>query len=137
MIGHLYYAIGLTILIVSVNFILNFFKLNKISTWSRKFVKVTGNTPSIQDYRSTEDYEVSKFLSIYNIIEPLWMVFGLMSASWYVFLFLIFLRYLMKIIKNKYIGLVFAIVKSLLILFLIINHFHLHIDLLEIIKSSF
>jgi hypothetical protein len=141
--GHIYYSIGLINLLIIITFILNFFKISKLSEWTIKFKEKTGRSPLKTDYNSVEDYNLFNGISVLIVVEFLWTFVGLLTNSWYIFMFLIITSILLKItmrpIKwsffNKIISLVFLNVKFMVYLFLIINRFHLHLDILELLKT--
>lgn len=143
MLGHIYYAIGLFILIAIIAHISRFKKIQSISEWVEKFKDVTGKDPQKADYRSKEELNLFLGISILSFIEFMWALGGLLTGSWYIFLSLfiysIIIRLIIKPIKftlfGKIVVLHFIILKFLVYLYLIINHFHLHYDTLSIIKS--
>ena len=143
MLGHIYYATGLLILISIIAHISRFKKIQSVSEWVEKFKSVTGKDPQKSDFRSKEELNLSIGISILSLLEFMWALGGLLTGSWYIFLSLfiysIIIRLLIKPIKftlfGKIAALHFIILKFLVYLYLIINHFHLHYDTLSIIKS--
>ena len=143
MIGHIYYAIGLLVAFSILSIILRFRKIYSTKEWVEKYEKVTGKKPIRKDYRSKEEYSVSETSSILSSIELIWIIGGFITNSWYLFgSFLIIsflLNFIIRPIKftffHKYISLSFLILKFSVYLYLIINHFHLHLDTWSIIKQ--
>lgn len=143
MIGHIYYAIGSFIIISILTILLKFKKIYSISEWVEKFKKVTRNNPEKKDFRDKDEYELYTGVIILSSIEFIWSLLGLLTNSWYIFLFLIILmtlsKSLLSLIKytiiDKIISFSLILFKFLIYLYLIINHFHLHIDTINIIKS--
>jgi hypothetical protein len=143
MIGHIYYAIGLLVAFSILSTILRFRKIYSTKEWIEKYEKVTGKKPIRKDYRSKEEYSASETSSILSSIELTWIIGGFITNSWYVFGSLLVISFLLNIIIrpikftffHKYISLSFLILKFSVYLYLIINHFHLHLDTWSIIRQ--
>ena len=136
MLGNLYYIIGLFIMILSFSNLLNFLKFNKIRNWVMKFKKVTKNDVTIEDFKKESDYNLFTLYSSFIVIEFVWLLLGLTSNNWYLFLILISLNSIYKFninIVSTTIGFIFSVFKFISILFLIINHFHLHLNIIDYI----
>lgn len=143
--GHIYYTLGL-IVILSVVFML--IKLNTYllaKEWYLKFEKVTGKKPAKSDFRSQDELTVFYGISSLSVVEFIWIVAGLLTSSWYVYLSLLVYSFIMGYI-NKSTSLLFVkritighflIIKIFVYLYLVVNHFHLHYDTLQIIKDLF
>jgi hypothetical protein len=145
MISDLFYIIGLFILIISFSNAINFIKFTRIRRWALTFKKVTKNDVVKKDFKSNEDYNIFTIYSLFLIIETFWFIIGLISSSWYIFLVLLCLS-LFLIFINKYfgnniiltaVGFIFSYLKFPVILFLILNHFHFHLDILLYLESCF
>ena len=143
MISDLFYIIGLFILIISFSNAINFIKFNSIRRWALTYRKVTGSDVLKKDFKSNEDYNIFTIYSLFLVVESIWFIIGLISASWYVFLLLLCVS-LILILINKYfgyniifttIGFIFSFLKFPVILFLILNHFHFHLDILTYLES--
>jgi hypothetical protein len=143
MIGHIYYAIGLLVAFSILSTILRFRKIYSTKEWIEKYEKVTGKKPIRKDYRSKEEYSASETSSILSSIELTWIIGGFITNSWYVFGSLLVISFLLNLIIrpikftffHKYISLSFLILKFSVYLYLIINHFHLHLDTWSIIRQ--
>jgi hypothetical protein len=140
MIGHLYYLIGLSILLISFSNIIYYQRFFNILLWTRSFKKISGSDPISKDFRTMEDYNIFITFNSFEKIEFIWFFFGLITNSWIVFLALIGLSFLSNIILNskltifgKFFGLLIEITKTICIFILIINHFHIHLDWLSLI----
>jgi hypothetical protein len=139
--GHVYYGLGLIILICILTMIMNYFKISKISEWCYKFKEKTGKAPIKMDFNSIDDFNLYNGISFLIAIEFIWTIGGLLTNSWYIFMFVIIISTIIKIIMSinilkwsfisRLIFFLFLNFKFLLYLFLIINHFHLHIDIWE------
>jgi hypothetical protein len=142
MIGHIYYFIGLFILIFSFSNLFNFFKFSKIRDWYIAFEKVTKKTIARKDFRNDKDYNIFILWSVFNFFELTWIVLGLATKSWPIFLSLIIFELLTKLISknlkfrfiSKTFGFSFQMCKFIIILILILNHFHFHQDLLNFLR---
>ena len=143
MIGHIYYAIGLLVAFSILSIILRFRKIYSTREWIEKYEKVTGKKPIRKDYRSKEEYSASETSSILSSIELMWIIGGFITNSWYVFGSILVISFLLNLIIkpikftffHKYISLSFLILKFSVYLYLIINHFHLHLDTWSIIRQ--
>jgi hypothetical protein len=64
----------------------------------------------------------------------IWSLIGLFSSQWILFFLLILLEFILRPV-NKFIIRVDGILRFLLLLFILINKFHLHINIFELIKN--
>lgn len=137
MLGHLYYFFGLILFLINISVISKFKTIYKIKEWTIKYKKVTSKEPTKKEFNDKDFQYFSSYASI-DIINFLWLFFGLITKSWYVFSFMILLNLSINIV-TKYIG-EFTIIGRVLeftktlftcfiIGFLVINHFHLHLDI--------
>lgn len=141
MLGNIYYLIGLVVLILSISNIYGFYKINDIKSWIRSFKKISGTDPGPNEFRNPKDFKLLSSYSLSITIEFIWLVLGILTNSWYIYLGLIVSSYIYNGILSritidtiqKNLGLLFFIFKSLIILILIINHFHLHINWVDLI----
>ena len=101
------------------------FAPKKVLSFYKEYVK----TP--KEKRSNLQKGYTMFLALYLI----WMLVGLLTFQWIIFLLLIKTYYL----RNKwlYIGLISRITTPYLILFTIVNAYYLKIDFFELILSLF
>lgn len=142
--GHLFYFFGLIVVLFNIFNISRYKRIFELREWMIKFKEVTGRNPVATDYRKKDDKDILTAWSLSIILTSLWIFFGLLSKSWYVFLFILLMNTIINLI-TKLIGefnmFAFAIhfIKNILILFLIVflilNHFHLHLDIWNLIKS--
>jgi hypothetical protein len=141
MLANFYYFIGLFILICSFSNLINFFKFSKIRHWISTYQKVTNVDVSRKDFRKIEEYNIFTIYSIFTICEFVWFLIGLVSNSWYVFLSLILLsfttRFIAKLLNHNIVyntlGFTIQFIKFSAILILILNHFHFHLDWIELL----
>ena len=143
--GHIYYAIGILIFIGSLFTLIRFNKVFSVKEWYFKFKEITDKEPTILDFRKKGDKKIFVNHNFLLLFEIIWITLGLITNSWYIFLSILIINIILNIIfrKNRFslIGKIssfgFLLLRISTYLFLIINHFHLHIDLLEIISKSF
>jgi hypothetical protein len=141
MLANFYYFIGLFILICSFSNLINFFKFSKIRHWISTYQKVTNEDVSRKDFRKIEEYNIFTIYSIFTICEFVWFLIGLVSNSWYIFLSLILLSFTTRLIAKllnhnvlyNTLGFTIQFIKFSAILILILNHFHFHLDWIELL----
>jgi hypothetical protein len=136
MLGSIFYATGLLILVVLTSQILKFRKTQTTKEWFIKYKKFTGNTPKEENFRSNDEWKLYQSSQILFAVEHFWIILGFLSSNWFIFLTLLiytsFIRWSIKsfqhTIVGKFLELHSMIIRLLTIFFLIINHFHLHLD---------
>lgn len=141
MLGDVYYSIGILVLLSVLSTILKFGKIYSIKEWREKYEKVIGKIPVKRDYRNKKEYSISQSNKILSIFELVWISFGFFSNSWYLFLLLIICSYITNLVTKpfkwtlfyKLIIFSFIFSKMILYLYLITNHFLLHLDTYSII----
>ena len=143
MIYHLFYLVGIPFLIRElIDLIQPIQYINKMNTIYKMADKK--NEPKAYEYL-TIDEKSALWYSVFSYIYVLWMMVGLFTSEWIIFLtFLIFsfLIYypIIKLIRTKlgvgkaYITahIIATIIDICIILFAIINHYHLHINLINL-----
>lgn len=77
-----------------------------------------------------------KSVSVCMIFYMIWVLVGLMSSQWVIFIALLLVSILIpkKILIIRWID---SLISLALLIFLILNKFHLHIDLWKLIKEKF
>ena len=141
MLGHIFYFIGLFIALISLSNVINYFIYLKVRKWSETFKKITNTQPILIDFRNKEEYNIFITYPIFSILQMIWFLIGLISNSWYVFFSIIVLNILLtnfnKLVNvlfvEKITSFTFNIFKLVVILLLIINHFHLHYDWIKLL----
>lgn len=136
MLGSIFYATGLLILVILTSNILKFNKINSTKEWFFKYKKFTGNIPKEENFRTNEEWKIHQSSQILSFIEKSWIFLGFLSSSWFIFMILIISNSVIKWVINpiqfsiigKLIGIQYLILELIVILFLIINHFHLQIN---------
>jgi hypothetical protein len=142
--GHLFYLFGLIVLFFNIFNISKYKRIFELREWMIKFKKVTGRNPVVTEYRKNDDKDILTTWSVSVIFTSFWIFLGLLTKNWYVFLFIILLNTFINLITRvvgefSIFSFIMQFVKNILILFvvifLILNHFHLHLDIWNSIKS--
>ncbi len=145
--GHIFYAIGLFIFLLDLLNLFNYHKTWKVAEWAEAFKKVNKRSPKKSDYRTTDDYNTGMFTGFIALSELIWCIIGLLSGSWKVFAVLFIFGFLTQFIQggigklfgkkcnslNKIISYGYLIIKATVLMILVLNHFHLHLDLFKLI----
>jgi hypothetical protein len=145
MLGDIFYILGLFTLIFSFSNLINYSKYWKIKQWYIAFQKVSNREIIRKDFRDSKDYNIFTMFHVFNLVEISWLVLGICTKSWLIFLILLafelFKFFILKKLKYKlftnFFGLTFQFFKFLLILILILNHFHFHQDILVTFVHGF
>ncbi len=141
--GHIYYALGLIPLLMTLAVFIKLKDYNKTKEWYSKFEKVTGKKPLKSEFRTLDEYNLYTGVSGITVIDFIWVILGLLTQSWYIFIAIMLLSVVVNLIK-KSIGInlisntltgILLITKFSVYLYLIINHFHLHLDAWDIITK--
>lgn len=139
--GHLFYIYVLLTTVLLFPIITKFFRLKTIQEWYTKFEKVTGKKPLKSDFRSEEEYNLYISISIVSLLELFIIIGGLLSSSWYIYLVLFLLSIILTIclrpiqftMVSKTILFINQLFRISCYVFMIINHFHIHLDIYNLI----
>lgn len=145
MLENLFYIVGLVVILSVLNIISKFKSIYSVREWEQKYKKVVGKIPVRSDYRSKSEYNLSRKMGILYLFEITWIIIGILTHNWYLFLGLIIFSFVIGIILKpfrytlvfKILSVLFLIIRLLLYTYLVINHFHLHIDTYEVILQHF
>ncbi len=112
----------------------------EVSDWVRKFKKVTKKDPKKSDFKDIESFELNKGIGCMAVLELLWYFMGILSGSWFIFLTVIGLGILNSLFMKLFplsirvvIGFIFNLFKLGATVFLVINHFHLHLNVFSML----
>jgi len=138
----IYYIIGLFLFFSNLSVIYKWKSHSRIAFWNKTFKNVTGSYPKESDFSSKDEYNhFIGYLGVF-IIESIWILIGLLSGSWILMIFLLILNNISSYLIHRYdnvfskiTGFLIFLVKTLTILFIILNKFHLHMDVTNIIKN--
>jgi hypothetical protein len=143
MLGHIYYFFGLLLFLIDLGLLMRFNKVQKIKNWIESFYKVTQKKPKKEDMNS-EDYKIVNAYETLVITNFLWIFFGLITKSWKLYVIVLVLNFfvnfiLMNVKRYQFLNYIFELIRFLLILicvgFAVINHFHLHIDIINLLMK--
>ena len=135
MLGDIFYFLGLLVFIVSIAKTVTYYKAVTIKEWVKAFKNVSKKTPVKKDFKSNDDFSIYNLSTSGEIMEFLFFLSGLLTGSWIIFAMILSLQILigqlnkLKIFE-KTIGFLFQTTKAFTIVLLIINHYHLHLDLI-------
>jgi hypothetical protein len=143
MLSDIYYFFGIFILLSVISQLLKYNEIFSLSEWYEKFEKVTGKKATKADFRKESEWNLFISKNILLVIEGFWIIFGLITNNWFIFILLIFYGKLISLffgrikysIVGKYIYFQYFLLKSILYGFMIINHFHLKLDLWFMFKD--
>jgi hypothetical protein len=138
MLGNIFYLFGLLIFVFSFSRLINYNKILQIQDWVLAFKKVAQKDPTKKDFRSQEDYNLFLGYGTISVVESIWIIFGLLSGNWQIFLILLLsgvilknvLEYSPKTLK-KVVGFTFSFIRTITTLILVLNHFHFHLNIFE------
>lgn len=139
----IYYIIGIIVALSSISSILKFGKLYSIKEWKEKYEKVIGRKPLRKEFRNKKEYSLLEASNILSLFEFIWILGGLFTSIWYVFISIIIISYLfdfiIKPIKftilHKLSTFSFLLARLWLYLYLIVNHFYLHQNVYNIVNQ--
>lgn len=143
MIGDIFYSFGVIILILNTFVLFRYRGILKVIEWISKFKKVVKRLPIKSDYRSPDDRGLLLVWSFTFVVTTFWMLFGLLGKGWIMFSSLIISSFLLNVsikVAGEFskVSYLIGVFKYFIIistmLFLILNHFHFHLDLLKLIK---
>jgi hypothetical protein len=143
MLINLYYLIGVFVLLSVISQLLKFKKLFSVIEWYDKFEKVTGNKAKKEDFRNESEWNIFISTNILLLIEGFWVIFGFITNNWFIFILLVIYEKILRLLFNniryslivKFLYLKFYILKAILYGFMIVNNFHIGLDLWKIFKD--
>lgn len=100
-----------------------------------EYIVIKNPSKSIQIYKSirmkNSDFQLftdkELILVIFNYLYILWVFVGTFTSQWLMFLVIFLLSFLSK--NNKYIRVIDSVITFLILLFIVLNKFHLHIQI--------
>lgn len=141
MLYHIFYLIGILYLIREIHDLLQ--PIQHAKKMSMLHNMIDKNIESHEDL--SQDEKNALWYAVFSLIYVVWMFVGLITSEWIIFLFFIIISFLIyspivKLIRTKlgigkaYITahIIATIIDICIILFAIINHYHLHINLLNL-----
>lgn len=146
MIYHLFYLFGILCLFRELNDLLH--PIQYVNKMRLLYAMGESKSKEIKTHHDLNTDEKSAvWYAVFSLIYVMWMFVGLFTSEWIIFLAFIIFSFLIyspiiKLIRTK-LGMgkahitahiIATIIDICLILFAIINHYHLHIDLLTLFK---
>lgn len=142
MLSDLFYFIGFFLFLGGIGRLFNNNKLVEITDWLRKFKKVTKKTPTPKEFRSESEWVLTVAFGTLSLFDSIWILIGFLSSNWLIFLSLslltviqVNLNRILNITLSKIINFILVFVKVSTFGLLVLNHFHLHIDLISLLTS--
>lgn len=137
--GHVFYIYALFTTFLLLGMISKYFSLKNVEEWFDKYQKVTGKKANKDDFREEEEYNLFSASKIINFLELFLLFGGLLTKSWYIFLTILICSLIINLttksirynILIKILFMTFSVLKVSIYILLIINHFHLHFDILQ------
>jgi hypothetical protein len=126
---------------MDLGILMRFNKIQRIKNWIESFFKVTQKKPKKEDMNS-EEYKLVNAYETLMMTNLLWMFFGLITKSWKLYAIVLVANFLMNLLlintkKFRVLNYIFEMIRFLLVVlclgFAVINHFHLHIDIVDLI----
>jgi hypothetical protein len=141
--ANLYYISGILIFLSCLSSLLRFNRIYKIKEWYTKFKNITGQEPSLVDYRKKGDKKLYINHNFLLGFELIWIILGFFTNNNLIFLSILVVNLIINIsfgkkkftLPYKIISFSFLLLRTSLYLLLIVNHFYLHKDLGIIWKS--
>ena len=141
--GNFFYFIGSILFLMNIGVLTQYLAFSKSSEWIFKFQKVTKRKPNNGEL---SEKGLGNFDHVYLILTLtfFWIFFGIMTKSWIIFIILLFFNIIINLtIKHigrfntlsKILEFFKILISTLIIGLLVINHFHLHIDLYKVILN--
>ena len=137
--GNFYYFIGLILFLANIGLLSKFRRIAKIREWVSAFTNVTKKKPTKGDFKDKE-YEELAGSNLILALNFFWLFFGLISKSWIIFLILLSFNFIINITSKifKQFSLASIILNfckmtiiNIGIGVLVINHYHLHLNLIH------
>ena len=128
MILNIYYTIGLLALLSTLINLFKFKKFYYLKEWISKFKKVNGNTPKLNEFRTEKDYNNFISLSVSRMVFIIWIIFGLITNNWFIFLSILVINFLINLIIKKWtffykvILFIKGLLEFIIVLLLIMNY---------------
>lgn len=129
----IFYLLGVFIVIINVICLLNYKVSYSTIEWIIKYKEITGSNPSLIEHRGIKNYHILLFWSITTLLSISWIIFGLLTKIWFVFLGILLINFILnKLIYSVRINRLknmIILMKSLTliitIVILIYNHFNI------------
>lgn len=143
MLSDIYYFFGIFILLSFASQLINFNRFFRVIDWYGKFLKVTGKNAIKDDFPNQEDWNIFITYGLFTVLDGIWMILGLITNNWFIFIGLVVISKTISFITiklklnflKKYIYLLFLGSKTSLYTLMIVNHFHIGLDLWALFRG--
>lgn len=139
MLTNIFYFLGLFLLLTNLIIVSRFRDYLFVKEFTKKFEKVTGKKPDKKDF-TPSNYEFFSFLVVNTFFTVMWFFIGLLSSNWLVFLLYFIYNPILELAYRSEIKVLvntfefFRVLLNILVIgILVINHFHLHLNLTSLI----
>jgi hypothetical protein len=139
MLSNIFYFIGLFVLLSNLLLITRFLDYLFLKEFYNKFQKVTGKKPEKKDLTQS-NYDFLNFLIVNTFFTVVWFFIGLLSNNWLIFLLYFIYNPIIEVVYRSNIKFISNSVEFIRVLLdvsivglLVINHFHLHLNLTSLI----
>jgi len=132
MISNIFWFFGFIQFISLFVYIFRFRKINQSFEWNYKFKQIVGTNPIKQDFKNKESYNLFTNRVVLSLIEIIWIIFGLITNKWIIFLSILIIlltinfgldKWRFSIIDNL-IRFTFTVIRCLIYISLSIQNFH-------------
>ena len=140
MLSDIFYFFGLLLFFLTMSRVFSYSKIIDLKEWFEKFKKVTQKDPKKEDFRSEDEYSLFLLNGIFSVFQVIWIMCGLLTGSWKIFGIILITLFTVRLFfeklsypLQKIVGGIITSCTCLITLLLVINHFHLHLDLFKMI----
>ncbi len=132
MISNIFWFFGFIQFISLFVYIFRFRKINQSFEWNYKFKQIVGTNPIKQDFKNKESYNLFTNRVVLSLIEIIWIIFGLITNKWIIFLSILIIlltinfgldKWRFSIIDNL-VRFIFIVIRCLIYIVLSIQNFH-------------
>jgi hypothetical protein len=129
---HIFWFFGLINFISLFGYIFNFKKINYSFEWHHRYNEIIGRKPKKHEFRNQKDYDIFINRGILGFFELIWILFGLLTNNWIIFLVILIISLVINFGLDKWrfsfldksIRFLFTVFKCLTYITLIIQYFH-------------
>jgi len=136
--GDLFYFIGLLVFIVSVAMSMSYHESSLVKEWAVAFKRVSKKDPVKSNFKSEREFNSYTLSNSGYKMEVMFFILGMLTSSWPIYFTLLTLQIFVSMLNkysifNKTFGFLFQITKSITIILLVMNHFHFHKNIYDLI----
>lgn len=132
----IYYIFGILITLMLIMLLIKWHRIQGVMEWFEKFQKITKSKPNQIDFRKKGDYSLYIRTNLIVMMELLWILTGLFTNNWFIFLSIIIYSVIVRLTFNKIkwtllgkiLSYKFLIMRIIIYYFLILKHFNYFIN---------